>query len=173
MAYIPSPFSKWARPIGQSTTPYAPMITKSFDIKKKVLQATFTCHAPSYAQYVSLCGDFNAWHPGSNSMSRNDDGTFTASIELPVDSRIAFKYIDDHHQWFNDDAADAYEPNAFGEWNSIVLTNTPADLKPKAETKASAVPKTNAKAAPAKKSAAKKAATKAAPAKKAAAKKKA
>ena len=139
------------------------MITKLFDAKKKVCNVTFTCHAPSYAHHVSLCGDFNAWHPGSNPMSRNDDGTFTASAALPLDSKIAFKYIDDHHQWFNDDAADAYEPNEFGEWNSIVVTDAPVvAVKPKAAAKKTAAPKA---AAPAKKAPAKAAA----PAKKAAA----
>jgi 1,4-alpha-glucan branching enzyme len=41
----------------------------------------FVCAAPE-AKSVSLVGDFNAWNPASNPLSRGPDGVWTLRIEL-------------------------------------------------------------------------------------------
>lgn len=118
------------------------MIIKSIDQKTGVCLATFTCHPPSPAKFVSICGDFNHWQPGVDTMTREPDGTFTHSLALKPGSRFAFKYLADVGGWLNDDKADDYTQNEYGEWNSVVATP--------------AVPKKSiAKKAPTKKAAAK------------------
>lgn len=142
------------------------MITKSYDPKSGHCLATFTCHPPAQAKHVSLCGDFNQWEPGAHPMKRGPEGTYSITTALPPASRFAFKYLADSGGWLNDNQADDYQQNEYGEWNSI-LTTPPAP------------PHSGPKKTPAKKSARKTApekpttATKKIPAKKAPAKKKA
>ena len=41
-------------------------------------------------------------------------------MALQSGRRYAFRYRRDDGTWFNDDAADAYEPSGFGDDNSIL-----------------------------------------------------
>ena len=137
------------------------MITKAIDPNTGDCLATFTCHPPASAKHVSICGDFNRWQPGADTMTRGADGTFTITLTLKPGSRFSFKYLADVGGWLNDDKADDYQQNEYGVTNSVVT----APAAPK---------KTAAKKAPAKKSVDKSApAAKKTPAKKAPAKKKA
>jgi 1,4-alpha-glucan branching enzyme len=140
------------------------MITKSIDSKTGACLATFTCHPPSSAKHVSICGDFNQWQPGADTMTREADGTFTSTLALSPGSRFSFKYLADVGGWLNDDKADDYVQNEYGVWNSIVTTPA-APKKPAAkkspEKKAAEKSETEkpapaAKKAPAKKDPAKK-----------------
>jgi nuclear transport factor 2 (NTF2) superfamily protein len=42
------------------------------------------------------------------------------SVKLDPGQRYAFRYIDEAGRWFNEDDADAYEYNEFGETNCII-----------------------------------------------------
>jgi 1,4-alpha-glucan branching enzyme len=143
------------------------MITKSTDPKTGHYLATFTCHPPASAKHVSICGDFNHWQAGQDTMTREADGTFTITLALKPGSRFAFKYLADVGGWLNDDKADDYQQNEYGVWNSIVATpaapKTPAAKKvpakkaaekPETEKPAPVAKKVPAKKAPAKKKAA-------------------
>lgn len=67
---------------------------------------------------VSVAGDFNDWDIAATPLQPDGDSLVT-SVVLPAGSRYAFRYFSDG-SWFNDDAADGYEPNEFGSHNCVV-----------------------------------------------------
>lgn len=69
---------------------------------------------------VAVAGDFNGWDPTVTVLRKRGDNR-SASITLGTGQRYAFRYFDvAAGRWFNDEAADAYERNEFGEDNSIL-----------------------------------------------------
>lgn len=144
------------------------MLTKKFKKKDGLCEVTFATYAPSHVNGVSVCGDFNHWTPGKNSMARKDDGRFEITIALPLGLSYKFKYLRDDHAWVNDDNADSYFTHGDGNTDSVVDTTVPGEVGRRATSAAPAAPAAKKKAASKKKAAPKKKAAK----KKAAAKKK-
>ena len=68
---------------------------------------------------ISVVGDFNSWNPASNVLKRNGDAR-TVSLVLCAGRTYRFRYLTDNGIWFNDDKADAYERNHYGEEDSIL-----------------------------------------------------
>jgi len=54
-------------------------------------------------------------------MTRKKDGSFTADVTLPKDSRHQFKYLVNENEWLNEPQADCQEPNEFGSINSVIV----------------------------------------------------
>jgi hypothetical protein len=71
---------------------------------------------------VSVAGDFNDWTPGANRFVRRSNHTYSTSVMLDEGERYAFRYYSEEQGWVNEDGADDYEPNEYGETNSIVTT---------------------------------------------------
>lgn len=67
---------------------------------------------------VFVAGDFNAWNPGATLLRRRGE-VRSASLTLSTGKRYAFRYYGDG-RWFNDEKADDYERNDYGETNGIV-----------------------------------------------------
>jgi hypothetical protein len=67
---------------------------------------------------VFVAGDFNAWNPGATLLRRRGE-VRSASLTLSTGKRYAFRYYGDG-RWFNDEKADDYEDNDYGETNGIV-----------------------------------------------------
>lgn len=62
------------------------------------------CRAPA-ATTVCLIGDFNAWQPGANPMSRRADGAWSTEVQLPHG----------HHRYqFLVDGEPVLDPDALG-----------------------------------------------------------
>lgn len=114
------------------------MITKSFSSKGDSCKATFSVHVPSEVQHVSICADFNHWTPGSDTMSKNGIGEFSATLFLETNKRFHFKYLLDNGQWYNDSEADAYDVNEWGDTNSVIETFLPSGFAAKSAPKAPA-----------------------------------
>jgi len=75
---------------------------------------------------VGVAGEFNDWDPSATVLRKRGDSR-SASVTLGAGQRYAFRYVDvAADRWFNDDGADAYERNEFGEENSIVDLTQPA-----------------------------------------------
>ena len=53
-------------------------------------------------------------------MSKKKDGTFSADVNLPKDSKHEFKYLIDKKIWLNAPGADAEAANVFGTTNSVI-----------------------------------------------------
>ena len=86
----------------------------------KKFQVTFTMPAIEGVQSLHLCGEFNAWSETATPMRREGDGSWNATLTLDAGKSYVFRYKDDHGQWHNDWAADAYVPNQFGTENSVL-----------------------------------------------------
>ena len=67
---------------------------------------------------VFVAGDFNAWNPGATLLRRRGE-VRNASLTLTAGKRYAFRYYG-NGGWFNEEKADDYEHNDYGETNGIV-----------------------------------------------------
>jgi Carbohydrate-binding module 48 (Isoamylase N-terminal domain) len=102
------------------------MMTKTRLTGGSVL-VTFELPGAAAAASVSVCGDFNDWSPTSHQLTRTDNGSFQATLELQAGRRWRFRYLLDGQRWENDWAADDYLPNGHGGDDSVVdLTDTSA-----------------------------------------------
>ncbi|MBN1261269.1 MAG: isoamylase early set domain-containing protein [Anaerolineae bacterium] len=84
------------------------------------LKVTFILGEDSPA--ASVVGDFNNWDPLVNPMKRRSNQKFSTSVILEPGKRYVFRYLAEGGGWFNDEDADAQEPNEFGGHNSVLLT---------------------------------------------------
>jgi Carbohydrate-binding module 48 (Isoamylase N-terminal domain) len=103
------------------------MMTKTRLTGGSVL-VTFELPAAAAAASVSVCGDFNDWSPTSHQLTRTDNGSFQAALELPTGRRWRFRYLLDGQRWENDWAADDYLPNGHGGDDSVVDLTDPSAL---------------------------------------------
>ena len=75
---------------------------------------------------VSLVADFNGWDPAATPLHTRSNGTRSVDVTLRPGSRVRFRYARPDGTFFEDDEADAFEANGFGQRNSIVCASTPA-----------------------------------------------
>ncbi len=98
-------------------------------IKKQYLKNRPNCkvtfrlpkEAAHDANEVTIVGDFNNWDKGATPLKRQKDGEFSATLELECGREYRFRYLVDGQRWENDWNADRYEPNPFGEEDSIIV----------------------------------------------------
>ena len=74
---------------------------------------------PENAEIVEILGLNSDWE-NSIMMSKKKDGSFSTEVNLPKDSVHQFKYRVNKTEWLNDDAADSFEANVFGNSNSVI-----------------------------------------------------
>lgn len=97
------------------------MITKKLVDRGERVKVTFTL--PAGTERVAVAGDFNEWDEGSLRLRKRGD-IRSASVTLEPGQRYSFRYVDENGRWFNDDEADGFETNDYGETNCIIdLTN--------------------------------------------------
>ncbi|MEO6123627.1 MAG: isoamylase early set domain-containing protein [Ilumatobacteraceae bacterium] len=84
------------------------------------IPVTFVFPAAAGAESVSLAGEFNEWSPDEHALERQDDDSFSITIELVPGRRYQYRYLVDGREWENDWAADAYVPNEYGGNNSQI-----------------------------------------------------
>ena len=136
------------------------MLTKNWNAKTGRFDVTFDLPADLDIEQAAVVGEFNDWSESADPMSKDGDGSWSATVSLEPARSFRFRYHLGEDRWENDWNADRYERNDFGGADSVVTTPE-APVAPPA-----------AKSAAPKKAAAKKATAKKATAKKAAAKKK-
>ena len=51
----------------------------------------------------------------------NSDGSFSADVNLPKDSKHEFKYRVNETDWLNETEADSEAPNVYGGSNSVIV----------------------------------------------------
>ncbi len=75
-----------------------------------------------YGEDVSVVGDFNDWTPGEHRFVRRSNQTYSTNVMLPEEGRYAFRYYSEEQGWINDEEADDFVRNEFGETNCVVAT---------------------------------------------------
>lgn len=79
----------------------------------------FSLAAPA-AREVSLAGTFNGWEAGQLSLRRNADGTWEATIPLPVGEH-RYQFVVDGQRWLPDPSAQSQVDDGFGGTNSVIV----------------------------------------------------
>jgi hypothetical protein len=95
------------------------MLKKRFFKTIDECEVTFSVE-PEGAENVALVIESNDWEPIA--MNQLKSGTFKTSLRLPLAQQVQFRYLIDGQTWANDEAADHYWPNEYGEENSVVTT---------------------------------------------------
>jgi 1,4-alpha-glucan branching enzyme len=96
------------------------MLKKSYSKTGAVCRVTFKYTNEEKAETAVLAGEFNGWSLLETPMKKLKDGTFSATLSLPAGQMYRFRYVLDGGVWVNDDAADGYAPNEYGEANSVL-----------------------------------------------------
>ena len=90
------------------------------ETNKDTISVTFVFPSVAGARSVALAGDFNGWSHDQHPLVRQDDESFSITIELAVGRRYQYRYLVDGQEWENDWSADAYVPNEYGGNNSQI-----------------------------------------------------
>jgi 1,4-alpha-glucan branching enzyme len=97
------------------------MLKKSYSKTGKICRVTFRYSNPEKAEKAVLAGDFNNWSLQDTPMKILKNGSFSATISLQAGRSYRFRYVLGAKTWVNDEAADSYAPNDYGEDDSVVL----------------------------------------------------
>lgn len=130
------------------------MLKIAYSPKNAETKLTFALPLDHPAGPVSVVGNFNDWTPGATRLVKRANGTMSASVTVPGNYIVNFRYLGDNGFWFDEPEADAVDAGA-----SIVWARGEAAPAHKIDD-AVAATKSVAKKAGAKLSAAKKAVTK-------------
>lgn len=99
----------------------APGLKKEFNKGLCTVSFTLPKEAAPEARSVHVVGDFNSWDERANPMKKEKNGDFTATIQMDCGREYRFRYLIDGRRWENDWLADRYEPNPFGEEDSVLV----------------------------------------------------
>ncbi len=95
------------------------MIQKTYYKTKDYCKVKFSFTVEN-AETIEILGLNSDWQ-NSIIMSKKKDGSFSADVNLPKNSKHQFKYLVDTKEWINDPAADEVAPNEFGGSNSVLV----------------------------------------------------
>ncbi|HQV60180.1 MAG: isoamylase early set domain-containing protein [Chitinophagaceae bacterium] len=95
------------------------MVQKTYYKTKDYCKVKFSFKVEN-AETIEILGLNSDWE-SSIIMSKKKDGTFSADVNLPKDSKHEFKYLVNETEWINDPEADKQEPNIYGGTNSVVI----------------------------------------------------
>jgi len=94
------------------------MVQKTYYKTKDYCKVKFSFNLDN-AEKVEIVGLNSDWQ-NAIIMSKKKDGTFTADINLPKESKHEFRYIVNGSEWMNEPEADGFPPNEFGTANSLL-----------------------------------------------------
>ena len=94
------------------------MVQKTYFKTKDYCKVKFSFKVDN-AETVEILGLNNDWN-NAVIMSRKKDGSFSADVNLPKDSKHEFKYLVNETTWLNEPEADSLNPNEFGGTNSVI-----------------------------------------------------
>jgi hypothetical protein len=95
------------------------MLQKTYVKSKGAYKVKFTLK-PEHAETVEILGLNSDWE-NPIPLSKKKDGTFSAEIALPKDSKHEFKYRINSSEWLTEEEADGQAPNGFGSTNSVLV----------------------------------------------------
>lgn len=95
------------------------MVQKTYYKTKDYCKVKFSFQVEN-AETIEILGLNSDWE-NSIIMSKKKDGSFSADVNLPKDSKHEFKYLVNATEWVNEPEADAEEPNVYGGSNSVIV----------------------------------------------------
>jgi hypothetical protein len=95
------------------------MVLKTYYKTKDYCKVKFSFKLVN-AETVEILGLNSDWQ-NSIIMSKKKDGSFSADVTLPKDSKHEFKYLVNETEWLNEPEADDQQPNDFGGSNSVIV----------------------------------------------------
>lgn len=95
------------------------MVQKTYYKTKDYCKVKFSFKVEN-AETIEVLGLNSNWEEGLI-LSKKKDGTFSADINLPKDSKHEFKYRVNESEWINDPEADSLEPNIYGGTNCVIV----------------------------------------------------
>ncbi|MDH3540008.1 MAG: isoamylase early set domain-containing protein [Acidimicrobiia bacterium] len=97
------------------------MIKKRYFKTKHEVEVTFEVSVPDVDGVSVLC-DVTGWEPVPMKSVR---GRWRASLRLPLDRQVQFRYLAANGHWITDDEADGHVGNEYGGQNAVVDTSRP------------------------------------------------
>lgn len=83
---------------------------------------TFELPSTTWAERVTLVGDFNSWDTTTDEMRQSrGDGNWRITKILERGHEYQFRYLVNGRDWHNDWHADKYTANEYGTDNSVVV----------------------------------------------------
>ena len=73
------------------------------------------------AETAALAGKFNSWSLQENTMKKLKNGSFSVTLSLQAGNSYPFRYVLNGNTWVNDEEANSYLQNEYGEENSVVV----------------------------------------------------
>ena len=95
------------------------MVQKTYFKTKDYCKVKFSFKVED-AETVEILGLNSDWE-NSILMSKKKDGSFSADVNLPKETRHEFKYLVNETIWLNEPEADAEAPNVYGGSNSVIV----------------------------------------------------
>lgn len=95
------------------------MLQKTFVKSKSAYKVKFTLK-PENAEIVEILGLNSDWETPIP-LTKKKDGSFSAELALPKDSKHEFKYRVNKTEWLTEEDADSQQLNEFGSSNSILV----------------------------------------------------
>jgi hypothetical protein len=97
-------------------------IKKKYIESRNICEVTFTLpgEASLKARTVSVVGDFNGWKKEATFLKKQENGDFTATLQLDPGKEYRFRYLIDGQRWENDWHADKYVRSPYGVEDSVV-----------------------------------------------------
>lgn len=96
------------------------MLIKNYSKSGKICRVTFKCRNAESCKSAIVVGEFNDWSFKKNFMKKLKDGSFSVTLSLQAGNSYQFRYVLDGDTWVNEEAADNYVPNQYGEENSVI-----------------------------------------------------
>jgi 1,4-alpha-glucan branching enzyme len=81
---------------------------------------------------VSVVGDFNDWDPTRHPLVDEGDSQRSITVAVPPETTVAFRYLADGGDFYDDPNADRYEPNGYGQTHSVLDASLHVDRAPSA-----------------------------------------
>ncbi len=95
------------------------MVQKTYFKTKDYCKVKFSFKVEE-AETVEILGLNSDWE-NSVLMSKKKDGSFSADVNLPKETRHEFKYLVNETIWLNEPEADSEAPNVYGGSNSVIV----------------------------------------------------
>jgi hypothetical protein len=94
------------------------MVQKTYYKTKDYCKVKFSFKVED-AETIEILGLNSDWQHAVI-MSKKKDGSFSADVNLPKESKHEFKYLVNESLWVNEPEADGEAPNIYGGTNSVI-----------------------------------------------------